>query len=180
MCSKLIRLTLLPVTFSVLLGACAGVPPQGLEDSLQQAPTPRMVQAAPDSFRGQSVRWGGEILGLQNHPKVTEVEVYARPLLDNAEPRPDGGEGVRFIARVTGFLDPAEYRAGKRLTVRGRLEPALTRAVGEYPYLFPVVRVDVFHLWPVYQPPRDPYYYDPWWPWGPWGGWGPYRHHPYW
>ena len=180
MCSKLLPLPLLLTCIAVLFTGCAGNPPQGLEDSLGQAPTPRAVQAAPDRFLGQNVRWGGEILGLQNHPELTEVEVYARPLMENAEPRPDGGEGVRFIARVNGFLDPAEYRPGKRLTVRGPLEPALTRPVGEYPYLFPVVRAEVFHLWPVYQPPQDPYYNDPWGPWGPWGGWGPYRYHPYW
>lgn len=165
-----------------LLGGCAGNPPQGLEDTLPDAPAPRAVQSEPERYLGQAVRWGGEILGVHNQAGATEVELYDRPLSDNAEPRPEGGDGVRFIARIGGFLDPVDYKPGKRLTVRGRLAPAVTRAVGEYPYRYPVVDAEVFHLWPVYQPPPEPpwyydSYYDPWWPWGPWG---PYWRRPYW
>jgi outer membrane lipoprotein len=167
-----------------LLSGCALNPPTGLEDPLPQAPTKQAVQAAPERYLGERVRWGGEILGVENQAAATEVAVYGRPLFNNAEPRPEGGEGVRFIARFERFLDPAEYSAGKRLTVRGRLTSALTRKVGEYAYRYPVVEVEAHHLWPAYEPPpepawfRDPYY-DPWWPWGPWGPWGPYGYWPY-
>jgi len=63
-------------------------------------------------------------------------------------------------------------------TVRGRLDEAVTRPVGEFPYLYPVVNVEVFHLWPKFEPPpqavwvQDPFF-DPWWPWRPY----PYRPH---
>lgn len=163
---------------SLLLVACSSNPPKGLEDTLSQQPTQREAQAAMPVHLGQAVRWGGEILSVRNDADATDVELYARPLLGNAEPSPDGGDGVRFIARVDGFLDPAEYQAGKRMTVRGVLVSPVTRNVGDYPYVYPVVAVEVFHLWPAYEPVersywRDPYY-DPWWPWGPYG----YR--PYW
>jgi outer membrane lipoprotein len=171
---------------TLLFVGCATNPPAGLEDTLPRAPSAGAVQADPGRYLGQPVRWGGEILSLRNHAASTEIEVYDRPLFNNAEPKPQGGDGVRFLARVGRFLDPAEYQPGKRLTVRGRVARAVTRAVGEYPYRYPVVDVEVSHLWPVYRPPpepawfRDPYY-DPWWPWGPWGPWRPYpyRHWPY-
>lgn len=165
-----------------LLAGCASNVPKVLREELPQAPTARAVQTEPERYLGQEVRWGGEILGLHNQASSTEVEIYARPLLRDSEPRPDGGEGVRFIARLKGFVDPAEYSPGKRLSVRGRLGEAVTRPVGEYAYRYPVVEVDVYQLWEAYRPApepawyRDPYY-DPWWPWGPWG---PYRHWPYW
>lgn len=160
------------------LAGCASAPPQGLEATSADAPTARLVQAEPDRHLGAVVRWGGEIIEVRNADTHTDIELYARPLFDNAEPRPDGGDQVRFIARAEGFLDPVEYAPGKRLTVRGSLLPAETRAVGEYPYRYPVVAVQASHLWPVYQPPADPAwyrdpFYDPWWPWGPWG---PYRY----
>jgi outer membrane lipoprotein len=166
-----------------LLAACAGNPPRGLGGELPPPLSQRAVQADPDRHLGAEVRWGGEILGVRNGERFTDVELYGRPLFDNAEPRPEGGEGVRFIARVPGFLDPAEHAPGKRLTVRGRLAAALERKVGEYPYRYPLVEVSVHHLWPAYKEPpepawfRDPYY-DPWWPWHPWGAW-PYRRWPY-
>ncbi len=161
----------------LLLFGCAGNPPKGLEAVASDAPSQRAAQAAPDRYRGATVRWGGEILGVSNKASLTEVEVFARPLFDDAAPRPDGGEGVRFIARVGGFLDPADYRPGKRFTVRGRLAGVIERAVGEYPYRYPLVEAVQHHLWPAYEPAPPPApYYDPWWPWGPWG---PYRRWPY-
>jgi outer membrane lipoprotein len=173
---------LLPTGLWLLLAACAGSPPVGLESPAAPQPGQREVQADPAAHQGRAVRWGGEIIGVRNDPTSTDVEIYGRPLQDNAEPAASGGEGVRFLARVDGFLDPAEYQAGKRMTVRGTVAGVETRPVGDYPYRYPVVAVDTHHLWPPYaetEPAhwRDPYYYDPWWPWGPWG---PYRYGPYW
>lgn len=180
MVQEYVRLFVLPVVAAAALAGCAGVPPKGLESDPPGAPTPRAVQADPVAHVGAAVRWGGEILGVLNHPSHSDVEVFARALFDDAEPRPDGGEGVRFIARINGFVDPVGYAAGKRVTVRGTVRAVETRPVGEFPYRYPVVAVQAHHLWPVYRPPepygyRDPFY-DPWWPWGPWG---PYRYWPY-
>ncbi|MDJ0740715.1 MAG: Slp/YeaY family lipoprotein [Gammaproteobacteria bacterium] len=168
----------------VVVGGCASKPPQQLGAAIADAPSTRSVQQGPAAFAGREVLWGGEILAVRNASGSTDVEIYARPLLDNFEPRPDGGDGVRFIARVPRFLDPVEYAPGKRLTVRGRVGAALTRPIGDFPYRYPLVAADAWHLWPAYRPPspspwyRDPYW-DPWWPHSPWGPWGPYRH-PYW
>ena len=166
----------------LLLAACAGQPPKGLEAPSKGQPLLQAVQSEPSRFVGSDVRWGGEIIRVTNDAAVTDVEIFGRPLLQNAEPSNDGGEGVGFIARVNGFLDPAEYQPDKRMTVRGTIDGLEVRAVGEYPYRYPVVLVETHHLWPVYRDTepaywRNPYYYDPWWPWGPWG---PYRYGPYW
>lgn len=166
-----------------LLAACAGNPPLGLGGEPPAPLSQRVVQAEPARHHGAEVRWGGEILGVTNAERHTDVELYGRPLFANAEPKPEGGEGVRFIARVAGFLDPADYAPGKRLTVRGKLGEPVRRKVGEYLYSYPVVEASVYHLWPAYKEPQEPYwyrdpYYDPWWPWGPWGAW-PHRRWPY-
>lgn len=155
---------------SVLTG-CAGKAPKELGAPIADMPTPGAAQAAPERFVGDEVRWGGEILGVRNAADHTDVEVYGRPLEDDAEPKPDGGEGVRFVARVAGFLDPVEYAVGKRLTVRGRVQVPITHPVGEFPYRYPLVAVDASHLWPAYEAPEPVYhrypYWDPWWPWRP-------------
>lgn len=176
-------LSALACLLAVIVAGCASTPPTGLEPAGDGTVGQRAAQAAPGGYADTLVRWGGEILDVDNRADTTDVEIYGRPLLDDAEPTPTGGDGVRFIARVNGFLDPAEYQVGKRMTVRGRLAEPVTRAVGDYPYRYPVVEVEAFHLWPVYRDPepaylRDPYFYDPWWPWRPWGA---YRYGPpYW
>lgn len=167
------------IMLSVLLGACAGTPPLGLEAPEPDGPSQREAQQDPARVRGQRVRWGGEILSVTNNAQDTEIEIYGRPLSSDAEPMPNGGEGVRFIAVIKQFLDPAQYGAGKRLTVSGTLAGKLQRPVGEYLYAYPVVEAQSHYLWPVYQPPVAPAswrypYYDPWWPWGPYRYWPHY------
>lgn len=178
MSSQLFRRLGITGLFCGLLTACASKVPVELRHQIPNAPPQGRVQSEPGRYLGQEVRWGGEILGLRNGVDSTEVEIFGRALFNDGEPRSDGGEGVRFIARVPGFLDPAEYRPEKRMSVRGRLDEAITRPVGEFSYLYPVVNVEVFHLWPKFEPPpqtiwvQDPFF-DPWWPWRPY----PYRPH---
>jgi outer membrane lipoprotein len=156
----------------LLVGCATGIPA-----AIREAPAanPRVgeVQDDPERWIGARVRWGGTILAVNNRERLTEIEVLARPL--DAYGEPDGnarGEG-RFIAVVGRFIDPAEYPEKQLLTVAGLLERLETRRVGEYPYDYPVVAVDVLYLWPEPLPPVYPYpypWYDPWlgpWP-GPW------------
>lgn len=166
-----------------LLAGCSSQPPREIGPPIADAPTTAQARKAPQEYLGRSVRWGGEILSVHNADGHTDIELFGRPLYDDAEPRPDGGDGVRFIARVSRFVDPVEYAPGKRLSVRGKLREPVTRPVGDYAYRYPVVAVEGLHLWPAYQAPAaastvyDPYYYDPWWPYGPFGPFSRWPHH---
>lgn len=161
-----------------LCGCASNVPP-AIRSAPEISALPSAVQRDPARYVGRHLRWGGTIIGVQNLPRTTEIEILARPLHGNGEPRADApGEG-RFIARATGFLDPAELPADRLLTVAGRLQGVETRLVGEYPYPFPILEAEVRYLWPEPLPPEPyPYpWYDPWFspwyrPWGPW--WGPW------
>jgi outer membrane lipoprotein len=165
----------------VLVG-CASQIPEAIR-TLPQAPVElTQVQQEPTRYLGRSVRWGGRILAVDNRPDSTEIEILSRPLDGTGAPRPQGKAQGRFIAQVAGFLDPAEYRKDRELTVRGVVTGVETRAVGDYPYRYPIVRADSRYLWPE-APPSGPYplgyppgpgpwrgpWYDPWvWPYGPW------------
>jgi len=160
----------------VLLGGCASTEvPEMVRLDGAEGMSVAQAQTQPEQARGKAVRWGGEILSVHNQPQFTEVVVLRRGLFSGGEPRPDGGEGKRFVARIPGFLDPAEYRAKQRLTVVGRLAGNSLRKVGEYAYPHPVVEVQSHYRWDEYKPApvprwhRDPFYCDPLWPWG-------YRH----
>ena len=151
---RLLRL-IVPVPIVGLVAACAGLPPVGLESLQATSPTRRAAQFAPLQTAGAKVRWGGEIREVTNRARNTEIASFSRPLYDNAEPRPDGGDGVRLLAVVDRFLDPAEYLPGKRFTVVGHHAGNRKQAVGEYPYADPVVGVAHCHLWPAYSPLPD-------------------------
>ena len=166
---------------ALLLAGCATyqLPPE-----IRDPPTPDLsvaeVQAAPLDHAGQFVRWGGKILEVRNRAQVTELEILATPLGDNGVPVVDGSGFGRFIAEVSGFLDPAEYPKDRRITVAGHVKGSQTRTVGSYPYTYPVVASTQVRIWaPAVPDPywhRYPYYYPPYYPWGwgyPWYPWYP-------
>jgi len=156
----------------LLLSGCASQVPEAVRLDIGATTSVADAQQQPRSVAGQRVRWGGEILAVHNHRSVTDVVVLRRELFNGGEPKPDGGESRRFIARFEGFIDPAEYAPEQRLTVVGKLAGNEVLPVGDYDYVHPVVRVEQSYRWakfePVPDPPwfRDPFYCDPVFPWG--------------
>jgi outer membrane lipoprotein len=153
-----------------LLSACAS----GVPDPIRQTPPSdvRMteVQRAPASFRGTLVRWGGAIVTVRNLKDETQIEIVSRRLDSSGRPLAEDRSEGRFLAKLAGFLDPAIYAAGRDITVNGRVEGAITQAIGEHSYTYPVVQVEHIYLWEPLPPLRyrdyDPFWHDPFYPWG--------------
>jgi outer membrane lipoprotein len=155
---------------TLALGGCATGVPDAIQDPNVTPVDIAQVQAEPDRHLGRRVRWGGTIIRVRNRERTTEIEILARPLgRDGAPNQGSTGQG-RFIAEVSGFVDPAEYPKDRELTVVGIITGAETRPVGDYPYVYPVVRSESRFLWPeqpapgVYGPPYPWFgpWYDPW------------------
>lgn len=152
------------------LTGCASQIPNAIRTAPARPLTVAQAQQAAAGIEGRRVRWGGSIVATVNLPQATEIEVLSRPLSRDGEPSTGSpGEG-RFIARIAGFVDPAEYARDRGLTVEGPLLGLETRSVGEYPYAYPVVSAEARYLWPE-TPPESTYPYP--WPWG-WSGYGPW------
>jgi outer membrane lipoprotein len=125
------------------------------------------VRETPEQFIGTAVRWGGAIVSVRNLKDETVVEIVSRQLDGDGRPRAEDQSEGRFLAQVTGFLDPAVYAGKREVTVSGRVAGALRQSIGEFPYQYPIVRVEQIYLWePRLQPNYDPYRNDPWYPWG--------------
>jgi outer membrane lipoprotein len=183
---RLFRLALLSA-LGLGLSACASPLPKDLQRAPPDNPRLEQVQSRPEGFAGRFVRWGGEIIEVRNARDHSDLLILARPLSDAGKPRSGSAAEGRFVGRVAGFVDPADYLDGQRVTVFGRLDGAIDDAVGDYVYRYPVVSVQDWYRWP---PQRsishrpwwyeDSFYrgpfYDPWWPSR--YGW-PY-HRPYW
>jgi len=168
------RLVLLAI---LLTAGCATQIPPSIREAPPSALLPSQVAQAPAAHLDTRVRWGGTILAVHNRKRATDIEVLSLPLDGRGEPRLGRAGQGRFLARVEGFVDPAEYPADRRLTLTGRVLAVETHLVGQYPYPFPVVAVEARHLWPeplpAYPPGWGPWpWYDPWYPlvdpWYPW------------
>ncbi len=172
--------------FTVILlwvTGCASKLPQTISEPPAEAIAVRQAQQAPDAFTGKRVRWGGEILEVDNSEQHTDVLVVGRELEKDGEPVEGSEADARFIARFPGFQEPSDFPEGKRLTVSGTLAGVEVRKVGDYDYSYPVVNVGEFHRWPekkVYD--QYPYYYPPYYGWGRYPGhpWWGYPGYPYW
>ncbi|WP_447599679.1 Slp family lipoprotein [Nitrospira sp. Nam80] len=140
------------------------------------------IKSSPDSFRGQTVVLGGEVLAAKRLKDATRIEVLQLPLSGSA-PVPDLTQSQgRFLALQREFLDPATIPHGTRITVTGEVTGSQTMPLDETDYTYPVIEVRELKVWPqMAEAPLYPYrpypYYYPYW--GPM--WGPYwRPYPYW
>jgi outer membrane lipoprotein len=179
MLDKLLARTLLSaVALLVTLSGCASM--QEVED--RQALTFLQVKAAPDSYRGQSVVFGGKVLTARRQKDSTRIEILQLPLDRSLRPGYDLTQSQgRFIAVQREFLDPATLPPGTRVTVTGEVSDSITMPLDETDYSYPVISIKRVHVWAALEDvaPRIRPYMGPGPYWGPY--WSPYwRPWPYW
>lgn len=165
----------------LLLAGCSSNIPLQIRQTTASNITPAEARVKADVFAGQSVRWGGEIISIENKPDYTQLTILAKPLDDDGSPQASTHNYGRFIAQINRFLEPSLYAPGREISVFGIFTMNVTRMIGEYAYQHPVVVVNTLHLWPLPLALEPDYWYDPWWydPWYPWGLPYPYYpHHP--
>jgi outer membrane lipoprotein len=168
---------------TAIMAACAAS--NDLRDSVPSGPpTPpfSQIKAMPDSFRGQSLVLGGQVLSARRMKNGTRIELLQLPLNDAQQPTPDlmKSQG-RFLAIQREFLDPATIPQGTFVTVTGEITGSTTLPLDETDYTYPVIDITNFRTWtpsqddtlsrispyPYYSPFRPPY-------WGPYGRVFPY------
>lgn len=154
----------------LLLGGCASIPPYPVTAN---NPPLASVRADLSAHRDQVVTWGGIILSVEVQQSDTLVMILAKPLDRDGEPLATDHIDGRFLARFSGFRDPAVFAAGRSITLTGVIRGSQTRKIGEHPYLYPIVGVNRYRLWPKpveYHENSDYLWYSPWYPWYPWYG----------
>ncbi|HWC51380.1 MAG TPA: Slp family lipoprotein [Nitrospira sp.] len=169
--------------FCLIFTGCA-TSQDGADGSSANRVTFGQVKAAPDSYRGQSVVFGGEVLSARRLKDATRIEVLQLPLDRLDRPATDRTQSQgRFIAMQREFLDPATIPPGTRLTVTGEVTGAMTLPLDETEYTYPVIEARHIEVLPPEMAELStrpyPYYsgYGPYWApygapyWRPW----PYR-----
>ncbi len=168
----------------LLLTACSSHIPPEIRQPQAGSPGLEQVLEQADAYTSQTVRWGGVILNTENKQKTSWLTIIAFPLSDHGEPRTSDHSPGRFIAIVNDFLEPLVYSRERKITVIGHLLRTEILKIGEFPYEYPVIKVDHYYLWPPEPEPTDidypPYWwYDPWYnPYYPWYyPYYPHHHH---
>jgi len=102
----------------------------------------------PEAYRESVVLLGGEIIDTKNFPDETRIVVLQRPLEFRNKPASTDASKGRFIISTPGFLDPAIYRPGEKITVVGSVLGKEVRPLEEISYTYPVVAQKELYLWP--------------------------------
>jgi len=131
------------VLIAVVLQACA-------THSIQQpVVSPAQLSSSPDLVaKGNELLWGGEIVSVVNESDSTLLEILAYPLKTSGEPATGYTSIGRFLADREGFLEPHEYPAGSRVTVKGPLLGFKDGKVDEAIYRYPALDAVELTLWP--------------------------------
>jgi outer membrane lipoprotein len=138
-------LCLMTLATALLLAGCATRFDIGDADP---ATLPEQAATDPGRVRDKSVAWGGLIVSTRNLADHTQLEILAYPLDARGRPDRDARPGGRFIALHIGYLETADYKEGRLVTVVGTVTETRTGSVGEARYVYPVVKVSRLQLWP--------------------------------
>lgn len=149
------------LTLAILLTACVSIPiPLQGQYSLLLPD-----EAAKREVSDELVRWGGRVVTVETQAERSCFEIVGISLDASGRPLKQDRSAGRFIACRGGFYDPQVFKAGRDITITGRIEGYEIRKVGEFAYRYPRVAADTIYLWPeredvkvIVQP--VPYY---WW-----------------
>jgi outer membrane lipoprotein len=135
----------------VLITACSSqrVIPEALEPLVDRAVKFHEVVAAPDSYQGKIVVFGGEVLKAKRLKEGTQIELLQLPLDKGERPILDRQQSQgRFLVIQQEFLDPATIVEGIKMTIVGELSKSKVEHLDDVEYRYPVLIVKHLHLWP--------------------------------
>ncbi len=149
---KLCSIRFLTTAMLALAAGCAStsIIPEPLEQQIDKSVTFSQVLESPDSSRGKTVVWGGEVLKAKAMKGGTQLEVLQLPLDDDQGPVNERMESKgRFLAWQKEFLDPATIAEGTRVTIVGEVTGAAVEEMDEADYRYPTLDVKHLHRWEV-------------------------------
>jgi outer membrane lipoprotein len=144
---KMLSLSLTMVA-SLLMVGCAHVISREVLKEVDKNATFAQVLKDPDAYKGKTVLFGGAIIETKNLPDKTQIVVLQRPFDSQGQPATGDVSEGRFIIQTTGFLDPAIYSPGRKITVAGRVAGKEVRPLGEIKYTYPIIEQREHYLWP--------------------------------
>lgn len=132
------------------------------------------LKAAPESYNGQPVTFGGKVLAAKRLKEGTRIEVLQLPLTSSSQPFTDLSKSQgRFVALQKQFLDPATIPAGTFVTITGEVAGSVTMPLDETEYTYPLLHITNLRVWTDDEDaPHIRRYMGPGPYWGPY--WSPY------
>ena len=131
----------------VLATACgSAIPKESLKRVDPEITFQRLIKD-PEGCKGKVVLVGGQIVSTTVREDESWVEVVQQPLDWKQRPQNTDVSYGRFLVRFQGFLDPAIYAAGKKITVLGEVLGKKVQPLNEMEYTYVVLLPQEHYLW---------------------------------
>ena len=138
---------LLGMVCILLVAACTKGISKQARSRVTYSGTFSALQKKPDDHVGEVVLLGGKIIETNVNSNYSEIAVLQLPLDGGDRPRIEDQSEGRFLIRSEELLDPAVYTEGTAITVVGEIIGSEARKVGEYNYIYPVLKPIEIKLW---------------------------------
>ena len=132
-----------------LFSGCASVISRGTLKEVDHNLRFENILENPEAYRGRIVLLGGDVIDTENFSDETRIVVLARPLEYRDKPAAEDVSKGRFIISSPGFLDPAIYRPGRKITVVGTVVGKEVLPLDKIEYTYPVIAQKELYLWPL-------------------------------
>lgn len=139
---------LVPLLSLLLLAGCSSKPVLPTEGANRDISAKQVIDTGKQ-YVGNRVLWGGVIISSNNLEGRTRLELLAYPLDSNLRPLTDKQAGNRFLVYQQGYLETADYSAGRQVSVVGTISGIEEGRLGEVSYKYPTIEAEQLHLWPV-------------------------------
>jgi outer membrane lipoprotein len=113
----------------------------------------------PDRYQGRVILAGGLIMRTVAQEGETWVEVLQHPLDWRQRPLATDVSYGRFLVWFKGFIDPAIYVGGKKITVLGEVQGKKILPLDQMEYPYPVLLPREHHLWKPETSGGGPYFH---------------------
>jgi outer membrane lipoprotein len=135
------------IAATMLVTACASVISQSTLDRVDRTIAFQEIQGDPERFVGKTVLLGGVIVTTDVKKEATWVEVVQKPLDWEKMPEDTDLSYGRFLVLFDGFMDPAIYARGRKITVAGDVQGKKVLPIMEIHYTYPVIVPREHHVW---------------------------------
>ena len=128
------------------MSGCAHVVSEELRKEASADISMSVLFKDPDSYIGEIVILGGNIVSSINTENETYIEMIEKPLNSRGRPEYTDISRGRFIIIYEGFLDTAIFSKGRYVTVAGEVMGKEIRPLDEIDYTYLVIKSRELHL----------------------------------
>lgn len=172
------KLLVATTILSLLLSGCTTIISEGSRKLVDTDADFAQLKGYPERYTGKHIMLGGKIASVKNSMEGSQIEIVQFDLTSSGRPEETFISNGRFLATSSEYLDTMIFRRGMLITLVGEIKGKKIQRLDDMDYIYPVVALREWHLWPesswdrgeaypVPPPPYYPYYYgygfEPYW-----------------